>query len=373
MQYVRGRPSPWKVQFRENGKLRSACFAKKEDAEAFEHRVHRERQLISHGMEKPVEGVLMIDHSQQWIRQRYSNRKLTKGTVDQDSSRLKNYWLPKFGHRPIAQISSSEVREFLDHIQFELRHQAADRNRHRALMHSLFKWAVEKNRVQFNPVSRIPLLEENPNKNRKNIILREEDQDLYLKALFADHPRFGILGTILLWTGCRICSGLAVQWQDIDLKEGSIRIRRLIDRYDRKNPIKERQKGKHEGHETLIPLFPRLRVALSEHKLSSIYKRPTDFVVCWEDGRFVSYEAMREAHRRAVEKVGLKGVTPHGLRRTFATNAKRAGYTRSEIREMLDHSSDAVTARYDIKDADHLIQKGKRIGFGAAKSIRRFK
>jgi hypothetical protein len=33
---------------------------------------------------------------------------------------------------------------------------------------------------------------------------------------------------------------------------------------------------------------------------------------------------------------------------------------------MLGHSSEAMTNKYDIEDIEHLVEKGKRLGFGAS-------
>jgi integrase len=54
-------------------------------------------------------------------------------------------------------------------------------------------------------------------------------------------------------------------------------------------------------------------------------------------------------------------VTPHGLRRTFATAADAAGVNEPVIAAMLNHAQSAtITARYIIKSAEQLREPMQR-------------
>lgn len=368
VQYRKGRKSPWSVQYRDGGKVQTKSFFKREDAIAFEANVQRERQLVRAGMEKPMDGILFFDFAAEFMKRRDADQSLSRSTVKGDGRRLRLYWLEKFGGRALATITSAEILAHLDWLEFDREHSVADRNRHRALMHTLFQMAFMANKVAVNPVARVPLKPENPHKNKKNKLASEKDADAYRDAMYRQGARYGIIVDLMLWTGCRVATAIALQWGDVDFKAGKVRLARQLDRTVK--AIVERQKGTGEGGETLVPLFPRLRAALAAHKLKSRYTGQADFIACRDDGRFVPYESFHDAHDRVRAKLKLEHLTPHGLRRTFATRAKEAGYSRAEIREMLNHSSDQVLDRYDIKDVDHLSEKGKRLGFGKVKKAR---
>jgi integrase/recombinase XerD len=360
------------VQYREDGKLITRSFAKKEDALTLEGKVHRDRQLSKAGLERPKDKILFLDSSKFFLKRRYQmveQRSLTLGTVNQDESRLRNYWLEKFGKRAIQTMTTSDIKNHLDHIQFDLGHSPGDRNRHRALLHTFFEYALGDGKVVYNPVTAIELVTEIVVK-KKTVVRNLNDLEKYLTALHNDDRNYGMIGEALLWTGARISEAVALQWRDIDFELGTVWIRRIEERAG-KSKIVERTKGggdvSDDSGGLVVPLFPRYRLALESHRSRTAFARATDFIACRKDGRYIPYDTFKDVHKRAITAAELSGrITPHTLRASFATIAKKSGYTRAELREILGHSTELVTARYDKRDIEHLIEKGKRIGFGQA-------
>lgn len=360
VQFRRGRKSPWRVQIRNSsGEFVTRSFSRKEDAERFESTEKRKRQLMRAGLEAPRDQILLLDYSKTFLARRFGGA-VALPTAEQDESRLRNYWLEKLGLRPLATITSAEIKSELDHIQFELKHSPADRNRHRALMHTLFADAMRDDKVVFNPVAKIPLVEEKA--ERKSGTLEPDDQAKYVQAVYRQGAQYGMLADLMLWTGARIMAAAAIQYRDIDFESSAVRIRRLVERASK--TVVERTKGGGSGGAELVPLFPLLKDRVLAHRRASEFTRPSDFIAAGPTGGYVPYESYRDAHAHALTETGIERFTPHALRKAFATNAKRAGYTRADIREMLGHSSEAMTARYDLEDIEHLIEKGKRLGFG---------
>lgn len=360
VQHRKGRKSPWMVQIRSGGSVNTHSFMRKEDAIAFERQEQRNRQLSKAGLEQPQSDLLFIDFAAGWLRKRSKGK---QSSFKQDESRLNNYWLPKFGSYPLAAIRTAQIAEFLDHIQFELAHAPADRNRHRALLHKLFKDALMAGKVLHNPVSAIPLVKEKI--RRKSGTLEPADQEAYIRAVYAQGEHYGILCDIMLWTGARIMAASALQWSDVDFKTGTVWLHRIIERAS--SSPQDRTKGGDEGGAEVVPLLPILRDRLNAWRDKSEYTRPTDFVAAVPgSGRFVTYEAYRDAHERALAATGITRFTPHAIKKAFATNAKRAGLTRTEIMELFGHSSEQVTAKYDLKDIRHLIERANALQFGAS-------
>lgn len=380
MQYRKGKPSPWIVQYREErggiSRVKTASFATKELAEEFETKLKKQRQMQKHGLELPDEDLLLIDFSRTWMKKRASNPDLAAPTVLGDARKLRKYWLPDFGTMPIAFITTAQVLKHLDKIQFEMGRSPAYRNRHRALMHKLFEDAFMEGKVTANPVARIPLIKETP--VRKIIRVKEDAHfDAYLDRIQEEGRNYWLLALIMGQTGCRIAEAIGLQFRDIDLAVGTVTFRRIEQR-DGGSKIVERTKGtgvvieEEDGH--VVPLFPALRSAIDQVRATSPFKRPTDFVAHHpKTGHYIPYDTFKDVHARVVkalvEEYLKRGVeyprfTPHSIRRYFATAAKRAGFTRAEIRELGGWSSEQVVARYEKKDIQHLIDKAKRIGFG---------
>lgn len=359
-QYRKGKKSPWLVQIRNaSGEINSACFATKETALEFEKKEREKRQRQKRGLRAPREEILFIDFTRTWLEKRFKS--MPHSTVSQDNSRIRNYWLPLLANKPLEHIQTDEILAGLDRIQFELGHSSADRNRHRALLHKLFQDAFIQNKIDINPVKRIPLVDEN-RKTRKSSFLKPEEQKKYLQELYNQGSQYGILGMILLFTGARISSAIAAQYQDVDFNNNIFRIRRLYERSSK--TIIERQKDEGEGGETIVPLFPRLKEAILEHKKNNLFIEPTCFIACQSSGKFISPDTFKDVHARVIKNTQITRVTIHDLRRSFAMNALRAGYSKSDVKEILGHSSELVTEKYTLKDISHLVEKGKKLGFG---------
>lgn len=333
-------------------------FDKKDDALEFETHIRRTRQLIKAGMEAPQSRILVKDYAAEWVRRRFKDPDLTHSYVSGDARRLRLYWLEKFGLRPLNEIKTDEIKAQLDYIQFELGKSPAERNRNRALLHALFQDAFLDNRVLFNPIAKIPLKAEKSKRSR--VALSKEDLNTYLLRLRADHEQYFLIGMAMAWTGCRVCTANVLQWQDVNFKTSTVRLCRLEERSTK--TVVERQK---DGEETYVPLLPVFEKVLKAHLKRTKYNRPTDFIAAKDDGGYVCYDTFKDAHFRAVEATGIQRVTPHDIRRTFATLAQQSGFSKSDIQELLGHSTVLVTEKYTQPDIEFLIQKSRKLGFGS--------
>lgn len=360
--YRKGRPLPWLAQVRDaSGDVLTRSFATKEDALSYESSERRKRQLTRSGLARPQDAILFYDAVQKYLRKRFSSE-LAHSSVSQDAGRFKNYWVEKFGKRPVATITTSDILEHLDYIQFELNHAPADRNRHRALLHTFFEDLFLQEKIMANPVARIPLIAEN--KQRKKFgELKPENQEDYVRAMYSKGKDFGMLANLLCWTGGRIMACAAIQYRDVDFDLGAVHICRLIERSS--GTAQERTKGGKEGGEEAVPLLPILREAILSHRASNEYTRPSDFIVNRPGGGWMPYEDYLHTHNDVITELGIPRFTPHAIRSFFSTAAKRAGFTRSERMEMLGHTSEAMTARYDRKDIAHLVSRAAKLGFGS--------
>jgi integrase len=137
----------------------------------------------------------------------------------------------------------------------------------------------------------------------------------------------------LAWrSGLRIGEVLALKPKDIDLDGGTVTV----------------QHGK--GDKRRVVGLDAGTASLLSHWLDMRRKRGINGrapVFCTLDGRAIDQSYVRHLLPRLAAKVGIeKRVHAHGLRHAYAASLEREGATISMIRDLLGHSSAAVTDRY---------------------------
>jgi integrase len=388
-QYRKGKPSPWVVQYRASeisptgkivSRVKSKSFRTKGMAEEFEAKVADQKQARAAGLRVPSLNTLFIDHARDWLKRQKNRADYAFSSWKQDETRLRLYWVEKFGPLTLDSISSADILEHLDYLQYERNQSPASRNRHRALLNVLFKDALARGRVISNPVAAIPLIEEV--KRKKRVHIKDKAQfEFYLAALKEEGLPYWAIGSIMAFTGARVCTANVVQYQDIDEQTGIVLLRRIEERAGGSKVV-ERLKGKAQIDEEqdihVVPLLPRLREVIREIKKISPFTSPRDFIAANRNGSYIPYDTFKDVHKRAVEKarkryfevykntgdVVFPEFTSHAIRRFYATQAKLAGFSRAEIRELGGWSNEHIVGRYDLKDINHLIDKAQRLGFG---------
>jgi integrase len=151
-----------------------------------------------------------------------------------------------------------------------------------------------------------------------------------------------------IFTGARVSELLALRWQDVNLDDAMINIRRSMSIAKVKGePTQEKvrwfdpktRKGKRE-----IPIPLQLVTALKEWK-EKCPKSRLDLVFCNDFGEPCDRTAIgRYGLRPALEQAGIdKNVTMHGLRHTYASMLILLGRPITEVSRYLGHADVYVT------------------------------
>ena len=236
----------------------------------------------------------------------------------------------------------------------------------RSYVNSIFDWAEELEYIETNrlskTISRI--------KATKNIKLQEskKDEDLSLsqeelqawftafekdleteKILFKDY----VLFYTTFFLGDRKSESYALQWKHINTQEQEIQLVQALDKY--KNP-----KSTKGNKKTTFRIPSELTDLLQEWKKQqkielakfNIIQTPDQYVFTYIDTKgnvnsclHADYlnNKMKSVKRRHPE---LAHATPHKLRHTGATLAKKAGTSMEAISEALTHSDTITTKTY---------------------------
>jgi integrase len=211
-------------------------------------------------------------------------------------------------------------------------------NRELACLKTLYNRCREWGKYEGeNPAARVRQLRESPGRIR----FLEHDEEEKLVGAARDPLRTMIL--VGIYAGLRLLSeALTLRWADVDLKRGLLTVQAAYAK---------------SGKTRTVPLNRILRGALE--KLRDGAPENAEHVFSRRDGS--PYRSIRTAFQTACRAAGLKDVTPHVLRHTFASRLAMAGVDPRTIQELGGWSSLEMVERYTHLSPTHKADAVERI------------
>jgi integrase/recombinase XerC len=146
-------------------------------------------------------------------------------------------------------------------------------------------------------------------------------------------------------SGLRVSELVGLNWRDIDEELGMVMVRSGKGNKDRLVPLGE----------------PALDALLKWRRAMPIAWEPNGPVIVNLRGGRLTTRSVEMILQRRIEAAGISaGITPHGLRHSFATHMLNNGADLRSIQEMLGHASLATTQRYTHVSVNHLKEVYKR-------------
>ncbi len=130
----------------------------------------------------------------------------------------------------------------------------------------------------------------------------------------------------MLYAGLRLAEAAALLWRDVDLHAGLLVV----------------QEGKG-GKARVLPLHPTLQAELHQ---AAGRAEPGAAVAGKRDGTPLEPKALAHIFDRWLPVQGVKGISAHRLRHTFATEMLKAGVALPDIQEALGHADISTTRIY---------------------------
>jgi integrase len=200
----------------------------------------------------------------------------------------------------VREVTTNDCRSFLD--QWNGKAPSTICTIHSALT-GLFSWLYEEDEIDENPMLRI----KRPRRPRPEdvdvVIVTRADVERMLQACETLQEFLCI--SVLAYTGARRASASRLRWQDVDLAEGTVRLK---------------EKGNKVAVKPLADDLLEILRAVS--KSGDVRCKPDDYVIPNRRLATVrraerSDKVIWETVRKVAERVGVKA-TVHGLRRAFA-------------------------------------------------------
>ena len=253
-----------------------------------------------------------------------------------------------------TRIDAALVRRFLVWLA-ERRDKKSSQARKLATLRSLFKFLHRRGEVLSNPVANVrsPRLGE-----RLPRVLTKDEAERMIESPDPDEGTFtardqAILET-LYSTGARVSELVGVNWSDLSLDEGMVRLK---------------GKGKKErlvpiGHVAIEAIRDYLAVspvrgtpAADKDAAQPLEVKPADGPVFRNNrGGRLSVRSVERIVRRYADRLQVGTVTPHTFRHSYATHLLDEGADLRVIQEMLGHASLATTQKYTHLATDRLME-----------------
>lgn len=244
-----------------------------------------------------------------------------KRSWQDDESKLRRDIVPMLGKAPLTDITTRDVMQL--HATIMKRAAAATANRYLALLSRLFSLAIQWGHLERNPAKGIKKYKEAGPRYR---FLSGEELTRFLAALDAEAGKITASALkLLLLTGVRKMELLSLRWSEVDLARGTFRLLHT----------------KNGNSRTVALNSIALELLKKIHAEASV-GCPWVFPARSGTGHLVD---IRKPLKRAMKMADLEDLRPHDLRRSFASLAVNAGVDIYQIKDLLGHSSVAVTQK----------------------------
>ncbi|MDA2920992.1 tyrosine-type recombinase/integrase [Desulfobacterota bacterium AH_259_B03_O07] len=284
--------------------------------------------------------ILFKDYASEYLNFSKANKALK--TYIRDDTSTKNL-LPAFGDIYLPRITTQSIEQYkikrIEHVKprtvnIELR----------CLSHMLNK-AVEWGYIGASPFKGIKLF--SYKKKPPRFLTKEESKRL----MDYSTPWLKPMVIVMLNTGIREGERARLKFEDVDFKRKIILI----------------HSSKGGGHRP-IPMNENVRDTLKwlkdnyvtkTNKITKRTEAQMEYVFCDEDGSPVL--SIRNALSNACRKAGIKGVSAHTLRHTFASHLVMSGVDLRTVQRLMGHTSIATTMVYAHLTEDHLARSVEKL------------
>lgn len=216
-----------------------------------------------------------------------------------------------------------------------------------SLLKMCWSWAVQEGLIAANPWLKVKL----PKQSRNEIqpFSRTEIQAI-LDGFKAKAPHYVPFASFLLLTGCRLSEAIGLCWQDVDMEQGTITIRRSLSIDRTGNGYRRVMKPTKTGSVRVLPMSEPLRAVLSE------LPKQHDLVFLTVTGKPIDGGNFREDHWKPIlASVGVPYRKIHTARHSVLSHAIAQGTPMTGVAYLAGHKD----TRMVMTTYGHMIDRPK--------------
>lgn len=255
--------------------------------------------------------------------------------------------IPEIGHIRADALDTLRVQQWIDRMRRD-GHGAQYIDKCLRVLSAAYRQAMQLGIVRLNPATGT----KRPTVRKPEIVTWSAADIATIDAALADDLYWHAVYRLALTTGIRPGELRALRWEDIDVDQRTIRIRRTMTR-DAEDRVRVGTQTK-TGHERTVPLTASAAEALTRWRTEQ--KRVQLAARRWENGGYVftgqsgqplGASHWQRRHAALIAATGVPAITLHSLRHTFATLAMERNVHPRIVAELLGHRSiDMTLNRY---------------------------
>jgi integrase len=257
----------------------------------------------------------------------------------------RNHILPALGDKPVEHLDRKAVEAFAESLKAKNLGGGTRRNILRLLLCVLRQSPDAEEYRGFGL----------PRSDKKKVpVLSRTEQDRLERAALRDDKDAAV--TLALYTGLRLGEICALRWEDVDLEEGVLHIRRTLQRLENGDgtPGTSPRLGppKTLSSQRDVPVPDKLLAYLKEWNARS----ESEYVISCK-GHFAEPRVIQYRFHALLERAGLTRINFHALRHTFAVRCMELHMDVTTLSQLLGHASVKLTL--DVY-TDSLMEHKKR-------------
>ncbi|MEH7610764.1 site-specific integrase [Gottfriedia acidiceleris] len=317
----------------------------------------KEAQMAATRLESEIaEGVLVNNNNltfneiyTQWFTNHSKTIKLS--TMKSIESKFKKHILPRFGKLKIKVINKTYCQKMINEIAQKI----SSVNDIKIQANQVFKYALKMDIISKNPMEHVivprnlkEMFTEEFEANKRTYWKKDEIKQFLVITKNELDLRDYVLFHLLIYTGARKGELLALTWDDIDFKAGSVRLAKTL--FHHKGQfIVQTSKTKESKRlisldDMTLSLLKKWRIRQKESNLAAMnYIDTRNMVFTRDDGSPMRLAYPNEKLDILIRKHKLHRITVHGFRHTHASLLFEAGASIKEVQERLGHSDIKMT------------------------------
>lgn len=261
-------------------------------------------------------------------------------TFDMYNNLVKNHIKPGLGSLTLDKLAPLHVQKFMGQVS-EKELAASTMNYTLLVLKTALSWAVKMEMIPKNPADKISPRAKNSTRMK---VWTAEEVARFLKV--ARENRYFPAFHLALSTGMRIGEILGLHWEDINLENATVNIRRMLEETSLGNRIVERTKS--DAGRRSVALTDEAVEVLKQHQAQQkkemlLLGYRSDLVFMNLKGKPITSRGIRYHFASCISKANVPKIRFHDLRHTHASLLLQQGVHPKVVQERLGHSSITMT------------------------------